>query len=139
MNKMSAADMAGELDTIDGVMQFKRKLLEELDDNISGYTEGSMNQMQYVTQEYMKIADQEMEQIKEFDANSKTINQEMSGINGIYMDGNGNPMIGQDGQPIQVPAEAPMEPVFDKSTGQLVQFGLDANGNIVADVKKIMQ
>lgn len=39
MNEMTAADLSGQLDTIDGVTQFRRELFEKLDANISGYTE----------------------------------------------------------------------------------------------------
>ena len=74
MNEFTSADLAGQLDTIDGVTQFRRSLLEKLDANISGYTEGSMKQMQYVTQQYDKLAEDAQKRIEERTKNSNTVN-----------------------------------------------------------------
>lgn len=128
LNDMSVADMAGELDTIDGIRQFKRSLLEKLDNNISGYTQSSMQQMQYVTEKQMEIAQQAEQRVMEYNKNKNTVNQEMSAIQGFYVDGNGNPLVSATtGTIIQVPESPPMEPVFDKDTGNMIQFSTDEN------------
>jgi len=140
MNAMSAADMAGELDTIDGIQQFKRSMLEKLDNNIEGYTKSSMQQMQYVTEQQMKMADEATQRIIEYNENKNVVNEEMSNVQGFYVDGNGSPIVSAStGQILQIPEEAPMKPVFDKDTGNLIQFWTDENGQIVASVDKVMQ
>jgi len=86
MNEFTSADLAGQLDTIDGVTQFRRSLLEKLDANISGYTEGSMKQMQYVTQQYDKLAEDAQKRIEERTKNSNTVNTDLSTAKGYYVD-----------------------------------------------------
>lgn len=85
MNEFTSADLAGQLDTIDGVTQFRRSLLEKLDANISGYTEGSMKQMQYVTR-YDKLAEDAQKRIEERTKNSNTVNTDLSTAKGYYVD-----------------------------------------------------
>jgi hypothetical protein len=63
----------------------------------------------------------------EYSQNANKVNADMSKVKGYYVDGNGNPILNNQGQPIQVPQDAPMEPVFDKETGKLITFGLDEN------------
>ena len=86
MNEFTSADLAGQLDTIDGVTPFRRSLLEKLDANISGYTEGSMKQMQYVTQQYDKLAEDAQKRIEERTKNSNTVNTDLSTAKGYYVD-----------------------------------------------------
>lgn len=137
LNKYTVAELEGNLDTIDWVVAFKKSLLDDLDNNISGLTSASLQQMQYITDNYMQMADKAYEEAKEYQQNANTVNTEMSGIKGYYVDGNGNPILDSDGQPIKVPQWAPMDPVFDKESGKLIQFGYDENGNIVASVTQV--
>jgi len=137
MNEMSAADMAGQLDTIDWVTQFRRSLLEKLDANISGYTEGSMKQMQYVTETYDKIAQDAQTRLTEWTKNANTVNTDMSTAMGYYVDWNGTPLYDATGNVISMPQKPPMEPVWDKESGQLITFSTDANGQIVANVQQV--
>lgn len=137
MNEMSAADMAGQLDTIDWVTQFKRDLFAKLDANITGYTEGSMKQMQYITEQYTKMADDAQTRLTEWTTNANTVNTEMSAARGYYVDGNGNPLYNADGTTISLPEKPPMEPVWDKESGQLITFSLDESGQIVAKVQQV--
>ena len=138
LNDMTAADMAGQLDTVDWVTQFKRSLLERLDNNISGYTQGSMQQMQYVTEQYTKIADDAQARIQEWTKNSNTVNTEMSTAKGFMVDGNGTPLYNAAGETIKVPAKPPMDPVFDKASGKLITFADDGAGGIKASVQQVM-
>jgi len=139
MNEMTSADLAGQLDTIDGVTQFKRSLLERLDSNITGHTEWSMKQMQYVTEQYTKIADDAQLRLTERTTNSKTINTEMSAIRGVYVDGNGNALYNSDGTTIAMPETPPMPPNYDEKTGRLVTFSNDPNNpwQILANVQQV--
>jgi hypothetical protein len=121
------------LDTIDGITAFRKELLDDLDNNLSGLTSASLTQMQWINQQYQDVANK----MYEYAQNANKVNAEMSTVKGYYVDGNGNPILNNQGQPIQVPQNAPMEPVFDKETGKLITFGLDDNGNIVASVQQV--
>lgn len=137
LNDMNAAEMAGELDTVDWVTQFRRSLLERLDNSISWYTQWSLQQMQYVTEQYDKIAQDAQLRLTEYTTNANTINQDMSIAQWYYVDGNGNPVIWQDGQQIAMPTKPPMDPVFDKESGKLITFATWADGQIVASVQQV--
>ena len=133
LSKYTTAELEWKLDTIDGITAFKRELLDELDNNLSWLTSASLSQMQYINQEYQNIADKALE----YQKNANTVNTEMSAVKGFYVDGNGNPILNNMGQPIEIPPTAPMEPVFDKETGKLIQFALDENWQIVANVQQL--
>lgn len=135
LSKYTTAELEGKLDTIDGITAFRKELLDDLDNNLSGLTSASLNQMQWINQQYQDIANR----MYEYSQNANKVNAEMSSVKGYYVDGNGNPILNNQGQPIQVPQNAPMEPVFDKETGKLITFGLDENGNIVASVQQVYQ
>lgn len=58
----------------------------------------------------------------------------------MYVDGNGDPIISaKTGQPIMLPEEPPMDPIFDKESGQLITFSLDANGQIIGTPQQVIQ
>ena len=132
LNDMTAADMAGQLDTVDWVTQFKRALLERLDNSISWYTQGSMAQMQYVTEQYTKIADDAQTRLTEWTKNSNTVNTDMSTAKGIMVDGNGTPIYDVKWNTIPMPQKPPIEPVFDKERWLLTTFSKNEKGEIVA-------
>lgn len=137
LNKYTVAELEGQLDTMDGLVAFKKSLLDDLDNNISGMTSASLQQMQYITDSYMQMADKAYEEAKLYKDNMNVVNTEMSSVKGYYVDGNGNPILDSDGQPIKVPQWAPIDPVFDKESGKLIQFWYDENGNIVANVTQV--
>jgi len=137
LNKYTVAELEGNLDTMDGLVAFKKSLLDDLDNNISGMTSASLQQMQYITDSYMQMADKAYEEAKLYKDNMNVVNTEMSSVKGYYVDGNGNPILDSDWLPIKIPQSAPMDPVFDKESGKLIQFGYDANGNIVANVTQV--
>ena len=135
LSKYTTAELEWKLDTIDGITAFRKELLDDLDNNLSGLTSASLTQMQWINQQYQDVANR----MYEYAQNANKVNAEMSTVKGYYVDGNGNPILNNQGQPIQVPQSAPMEPVFDKETGKLITFGLDENGNIVASVQQVYQ
>ena len=135
LSKYTTAELEWKLDTIDGITAFRKELLDDLDNNLSGLTSASLTQMQWINQQYQDVANK----MYEYAQNANKVNTEMSAVKGYYVDGNGNPILNNQGQPIQVPQNAPMEPVFDKETGKLITFGLDENGNIVASVQQVYQ
>jgi hypothetical protein len=137
LNSFTAAELAWELDTIDWVQQFKRGLLEQLDANISGYTEWSMKQMQYVTEQYTKIADDAMERLTEYTKNSNTVNMDLSTARWVYTDGNGNPIYDSTWSTIVMPVKPPLDPIYDKESWKLIMFSTDKSWQIVANVKQV--
>lgn len=72
-----------------------------------------------------------------FEQNANTYNPEMSAVQWFAVDGNGNQILGANGQPIEIPKEAPIKPTFDEATGQLVTFWYDEFGNITAKATKV--
>lgn len=135
LSKYTTAELEWKLDTIDGITAFRKELLDDLDNNLSGLTSASLTQMQWINQQYQDIANK----MYDYAQNANKVNAEMSKVKGYYVDGNGNPILNNQGQPIQVPQDAPMEPVFDKETGKLITFGLDENWQIVASVQQVYQ
>jgi hypothetical protein len=88
-------------------------MYQDLDSRITGFTDASINQLDYL----IKRQDVALQEARTYQSNKNTINEDMSTVNGYYTDMNGNPMISATtGQRIQVPAEAPMAPVFDKES-----------------------
>ena len=139
LNKYTVAELEWNLDTMDGLVAFKKSLLDDLDNNISGMTSASLQQMQYITQSYMDMADKAYEEAKLYQQNANVVNSEMSSVKWFYVDWNGNAILDSDGLPIKVPQSAPLEPVFDKESGRLITFGYDENGNIVANWQQVYQ
>ena len=137
LNKYTVAELEGNLDTIDWVVAFKKSLLDDLDNNISGLTSASLQQMQYITDNYMQMADKAYEEAKLYQQNANTVNSEMSSIRWYYIDGNGNPILDSQWLPIKVPQSAPMDPVFDKESGKLIQFYYNDDGSIGASVQQL--
>lgn len=135
LSKFTTAELEWQLDTIDGITAFRKELLDDLDANISWLTSASLDQMQYITKEYQDIADK----MYEYQQNANTVNVEMSQVKGFYVDGNGNPIYNAKWEPIEVPQNPPLDPVFDKETGKLIVFGYDENWNIVANVQQLWE
>lgn len=133
LSKFTAAELEWKLDTIDGITAFKRELLDDLDANLSGLTSASLSQMQYINQEYQKIADKAYE----YAQNANTVNKDMSAVKWYYVDGNGNPILDNMGKVIKIQNWDWMEPVFDKETWRLITFTYDENGNRTANVEQL--
>lgn len=139
LNKYTVAELEGNLDTIDWIVAFKKSLLDDLDNNISGMTSASLEQMQYITDTYMNLANQAYEEAKLYKENQNVVNAEMSSVKGYYVDWNGDPILDSSWLPIKIPQSAPMDPVFDKESGRLITFGYDENWNIVANWQQVYQ
>jgi surface antigen len=92
-----------------------------------------------MTQIYTRQMEVAEASIKEYQKNANIVNTDMSQVRWFYVDGNGNAIVWANGQPVPVPAQSPMPPVFDKDSGQLISFWLDANGNITANVQQVTQ
>ncbi len=135
LSKYTTAELEWKLDTIDGITAFRKELLDDLDNNLSWLTSASLSQMQWINQQYQDVANR----MYEYAQNANTVNSEMSAVKGYYVDGNGNTILNDQWQPIQVPQNAPLDPVFDKESGKLITFGYDENGNIVASVQQVYQ
>ena len=133
LSKYTTAELEWKLDTIDGITAFRKELLDDLDNNLSGLTSASLTQMQWINQQYQDVANK----MYEYAQNANKVNAEMSTVKGYYVDGNGNPIYNAKGEVIEVPQSAPMDPVFDKETGKLITFSLDENGNITANVQQL--
>lgn len=135
LSKYTTAELEWKLDTIDGITAFRKELLDDLDNNLSGLTSASLAQMQWINQQYQDVANK----MYDYAQNANKVNTEMSAVKGYYVDGNGNAILNDQWQPIQVPQNAPIDPVFDKETGKLITFGLDENWQIVASVQQVYQ
>lgn len=134
LSKFTAAELEGNLDTIDWITAFRRELLDNMDKNLSWITSASLQQMKYITQQYQDVANK----MYEYAQNANTVNQEMSAVKWYYVDGNGNPIFNDKWETIQVPATAPIDPIYDKETGKLITFAYDENGQIVAQVQNVL-
>ena len=99
LSKFTAAELQGNLDTIDGITAFRRELLDNMDKNLSGITSASLQQMQYITQQYQDVADK----MYQYAQNKNTVNNDMSAVLGYYVDGNSNPILNAKGETIPVP------------------------------------
>ena len=137
LNKYTVAELEWNLDTMDGLVAFKKSLLDDLDNNISGMTSASLQQMQYITDSYMQMADKAYEEAKLYKDNQNVVNQEMSAVKGYYVDGNGNAILDSNWKPISVPQSAPLDPVFDKESGKLIQFYYNDDGTIWATYTQV--
>ena len=136
LNDMTAADMAGQLDTIDWVTQFKRSLLEKLDNSISWYTEWSLKQMQYVTEQYTKIADDAQLRIKEWTTNQWVFDPARS-VGWFMVDKNNVPMYDRSGNSIPTPAKI-VDTVVDKASGKMVIISQNPDGTMKYETHDVM-
>lgn len=133
-NELLKADSDGKLDTESEIEAFRVKMLQDLDSKITGISDASIQQRQFLIQRYDNI----VQEAKLKEANKLIINPEMSQLQGYYMDGNGEPIISATtGQRIQY-NQAPIEPIYDTAKGQLITFSQDANGNIVGKYEQVI-
>lgn len=136
MNEMTSAEMSGKLDTMEEISAFRTKLFSGLDNQISGVAEVNFTQRASILKEYADMENKAMEVI----AKSKTIDDNMSSVQGFYVDGNGKAVISKTtGLLIPIQKEAPIKPMYDDKTGRLVTFTNDANGKIVASMEDLIQ
>ena len=133
-NALVSQDQSGKLDTLEEVEAFRMKLLTDLDNSITWIADASIQQRQFLIDRYDNIVLEK----RQFEANKGIINTDLSQINWYYTDMNWDPIISATTwQRVNIPAESPMEPVFDKNTGRLITFWYDENGNITTNVDQV--
>lgn len=132
LDKVSAAEMAWEYDTVEEVEQLRSSLFQNLDKVLMWEIVGNSRDRQLVIDRYQNALQQAQESI----ARANTVNNDMSNVLWYYVDGNGSPIIGANWQPVVVPTEAPMDPIFQDWS--LITFRTWPDGNIQADVQQIL-
>lgn len=114
--------------------KIRMDLLNDLDKNIADITEANFRKRQYVIDQMTDIVNDE----KTREANKGKINPDLSKINTYYTDMNWDPIISATtGQRIDIPTDAPMDPIFDKDTGNFITFSLDETWNIVPQLQQV--
>lgn len=83
-NNMSAAEMAGQMDTVDEVDAFATKYFNSIDTDIANMTRKQIA----IAEQKQALQVQQLAQVKEFVANKSIINKDMSTAQGYYVDGN---------------------------------------------------
>jgi hypothetical protein len=137
LNDLSYADMKWELDTLDGINNYRRKMLENLDNSIQKYSTGTLNQIQAMTQIYTRQMEVAEAGIKEYQKNANIVNMEMSSLKGFYVDGNGAQILWANGQPIKAPPVSAFPPSYDPVNWTLTTFHYDENGQIRANHQQV--
>lgn len=120
LSQASSADIRGLLDSPEKVEAFGSALLADVDQRVGGMMSASTQQMDYLVQANNAFTQQMQTTFK----NSQTVNTDMSGALGHYVDMNGNPMVDANGAQIPFAQTPPIAPQFDASTGLLTQFSL---------------
>jgi len=95
-NSLTAQDNNGKLDTLDELKSFRNKLYQDLDKQITGFSDASISQMIYLTQ----LNKEKIDEKKLFDERARKPNEEISKLKKIYMDDNNNPILDSTGKPI---------------------------------------
>lgn len=134
-NSLIEADNNWKLDTLEEIEAFRVKMLTDLDSSITGIADANIAQRQYLIERFDNIVKEEQTKAK----NKWVVNKEMSMVQGFYVDWNWDPIISSTtGKRIEIPAEAPIDPVFDAKTGRLITFTTDANWQIQANVDQVI-
>lgn len=131
---ITAADMAGQLDTVEEVNAMRLKVLNALDADVAAITKGEIQRRQSLLDQYTDLLKDEKERIEK----SNTVNADMSAMMWYYVDGNGQPFIDANGAMIPTPIDPPFPPQFLKETGQLLTFWYDEAGNVVANIQQLI-
>lgn len=83
-NNMSAAEMAGQMDTVDEVDAFAEKYFNAIDTDIANMTRKQIQ----IAEQKLLLQTQTLERAREFVKNKGVINKDMSVAQGYYVDGN---------------------------------------------------
>jgi uncharacterized protein HemY len=83
-NNMSAAEMAGQMDTVDEVDAFATKYFNSIDTDIANMTRKQIQ----IAEQKQALQVQQLAEVKAFVANKSVINKDMSAAQGYYVDGN---------------------------------------------------
>lgn len=96
-NTLIEADNNGKLDTVEELTAFRDKMYQDLDMSITGFSDASIAQMQFLVWE----VDKAREEAVAYEKNANTINKDMSLINWYYTNANGNPIYSAKWTPIK--------------------------------------
>ena len=126
---------ADGVDTMDELNALREKRLESTDTTLEWITNRNLMERQNRIEQFQAI----IEDKKAYITNSNTVNKEMSAVQWYYVNGNGEAIISATTwQPIALPEEAPMDPIFDKDSGKLISFTTDENWQIQAKVDQVI-
>lgn len=129
-DQMTADEIAGKLDTLEEVEKLGARYYNMLDEDIASITRKEYD----IAMLKLNRANESLQQVKKVVENK---NKWQVHPNGYYVDGNGTPLVDNMWQPIQVPAEAPYEPVISADKSQMVTFWYDEAGNVVSTVHNL--
>lgn len=140
----NAQMMLWEIDTPAKLNALTNKWLDSIDMDVTNITNRQMWMIGNMINQYKTLADEaktrlaeDAKQKSEYQKWANTVNEAMSKVKGYYVDGNGQAIVATDWKPVQIPAEAPMKPIFQD--WYLITFSTDANGQIVAKPQKVME
>jgi len=134
LNWLNAAEMKWEMDTVEDVERLRGTLFQNLDKAISGKVIANATDRKMIIDRYNQV----IAEWEAFVKNKSVVNKDLSSAMWYYIDGNGNPLLNTQGWTIAIPKEAPMEPIFDKESGNLLTFSIDNSGKMVTTVQKIL-
>lgn len=136
--------MLWQVDSPAKLNELTSKWLDSIDMDVTNVTNRQMWVITNMINQYKTLADEaktrlaeDAKQKSEYQKWTNTVNEAISKVRGYYVDGNGQAIVWTDGRTVQIPAKAPMEPVF--KDWYLITFSTDANGQIVAKPQKVME
>ena len=135
LNWLSSAEIAGKIDTVEEVEQLKGTLFQNLDKAIAWKIVANASDRKMIIDRY----NQTIATTEAFVKNKGIVNKDTSEAMWYYVDGNGNPMLGTNGQPIPTPTKAPMDPIFDKASGNLISFSTGKDWSLQTTVQKVFE
>ena len=121
-NAINTLTANGEkIDTMEELSAIKGTIFQEMDKSIANIAISNQAQRKLIIDRYNEVIATSEEQAK----NKNIVNEQVSKAQGIYIDGNGNPMVDLAGNTIPYTGET--KTIYDSDTGQLVQY--DEAGN----------
>ena len=122
LGKLDKAELDWILEDEEAIEDFRIKLLNSMDEQITWVTDANIQQRAFLLDRYDKIATEK----KAYLANKNTINSEMSLAQWYYVDGNWDPIISASTwSRIEIPEEPPIAPAFDEKTWMFTTFYTD--------------
>lgn len=135
LSGLTQKEISQVIEDPDQMEKIRVTLLNDLDKNVANITEANFRKRQYVIDQMTNIVNQ----TKTKEANKQKINQDMSAIQGYYVDWNGEPIISATTwKRINIPTKSPLAPIYDKEKWQLITFSLDENGKMVGNMEQIV-
>lgn len=135
-NEFTSAELKWELDTVEKVDAYAKKLYDKMDEEINWYAQWNLQQRQFLLDSAKKNKEDAIKKIQTYQENAKKVVENKA--RWYYEDWNWKPLIWTDGAIIKIPEKAPVEPIYDKEKWQLITFSKDKNGQIVWTVQQII-